>query len=179
MLAESENLLLPSAWAKESIVLSFWLILIMYQKRLLKCYMGDTGLLVSHAFSENEIASEELYKNIMNGRLSLNEGMLYENVISQMLYSKGRKLFFYTEYDRKSHRNSMEIDFLLSNESKTKFKVFPIEVKSAKNYTTTSLLDFKKKFGKKIGCCYIIHPKAYAKRKDGIICIPPYMAMCL
>lgn len=145
----------------------------------LKCYMGDTGLLVSHAFSENEIASEELYKNIMNGRLSLNEGMLYENVISQMLYSKGRKLFFYTEYDRKSHRNSMEIDFLLSNESKTKFKVFPIEVKSAKNYTTTSLLDFKKKFGKKIGCCYIIHPKAYAKRKDGIICIPPYMAMCL
>ncbi len=73
----------------------------------------------------------------------------------------------------------MEIDFLLSNESKTKFKVFPIEVKSAKNYTTTSLFDFKKKFGKKIGCCYIIHPKAYAKRKDGIICIPPYMAMCL
>ncbi len=56
--------------------------------------MGDTGLLVSHAFSENEIASEELYQNIMNGRLSLNEGMLYENVISQMLYSKGRKLFF-------------------------------------------------------------------------------------
>jgi len=145
----------------------------------LKCYMGDTGLLVSHAFSENEIASEQLYKNIMMGKLSLNEGMLYENAISQMLCSKGRKLFFYTEYDKDSHRNSMEIDFLLSNESKTKFKVFPIEVKSSKNYTTTSLLSFKHKFGKKIGQCYIVHPKAFSKRSDGIICVPPYMCMCL
>ena len=114
-----------------------------------KCYMGDTGLLVSHAFSENEIVSEQLYKNIMAGKLSLNEGMLYENVISQMLCAKGRKLFFYTEYDAKSHRNSMEIDFLLSNKSKTKFRVFPVEVKSSKNYTTSSLNCFKKKFGKK------------------------------
>lgn len=30
-----------------------------------KCYMGDTGLLVSLAFSENEIASQQLYKQIM------------------------------------------------------------------------------------------------------------------
>ena len=36
-----------------------------------KCYMGDTGLLVSHAFSENEIMDEQLYKQIMDGKLSL------------------------------------------------------------------------------------------------------------
>lgn len=29
----------------------------------LKCYMGDTGLLISHAFDENGIVSEEIYKN--------------------------------------------------------------------------------------------------------------------
>lgn len=144
-----------------------------------KCYMGDTGLLVSHAFSKNEIVSEQLYKNIMAGKLSLNEGMLYENVISQMLCAKGRKLFFYTEYDAQSHRNSMEIDFLLSNESKTKFRVFPVEVKSSKNYTTSSLNGFKKKFGKKIGQSYIIHPKAFARLPDGTICLPPYMVMFL
>ena len=40
--------------------------------------MGDTGLLVSHAFSENEIMNEQLYKQIMDGKLSLNKGMLYE-----------------------------------------------------------------------------------------------------
>ena len=40
-----------------------------------KCYMGDTGLLVSLAFAENN-----LYKQIMEGRLSINQGMLYENL---------------------------------------------------------------------------------------------------
>ena len=63
-----------------------------------KCYMGDTGLLVSLAFSENEIANQQLYKSIMDGKLSLNEGMLYENIIAQMLVAQGRKLYFYTQY---------------------------------------------------------------------------------
>lgn len=139
-----------------------------------KCYMGDTGLLVSLAFSENEIASQQLYKQIMNERLSLNEGMIYENMISQMIAAKGSKLYFYTRYSEEKHRNDIEIDFLLSNESKTNFRVFPIEVKSSKNYTTTSLSRFKEVFGKKIATQYIIHPKNYAI--DGeIIKIPPYM----
>lgn len=45
-----------------------------------KCYMGDTGLLVSLAFGENELAENNLYKQIMEGRLSINQGMLYENL---------------------------------------------------------------------------------------------------
>ncbi len=139
-----------------------------------KCYMGDTGLLVSLAFSENEIIEEQLYKQIMNDKLSLNEGMLYENVISQMITSKGRKLYFYTRYSEEKHRNDVEIDFLLSNESKTNFRVFPIEVKSSKNYTTTSLGRFKEIFGKKIATQYIIHPKNLMVEND-IIKIPPYM----
>jgi predicted AAA+ superfamily ATPase len=143
-----------------------------------KCYMGDTGLLVSLAFSENEIASNQLYKAIMNGKLSLNEGMLYENMIAQMIRAKGRQLYFYTEYDASAHRNSMEIDFLLSNESKTNFKVFPVEVKSSKNYTTTSLGKFKDKFKKRVGKSIIIHPKALQVDGD-ILKIPPYMTWCL
>lgn len=139
-----------------------------------KCYMGDTGLLVSLAFSENEIADQQLYRLIMNDRLSLNEGMIYENVISQMIASKGRKLYFYTHYSEEKHRNDIEIDFLLSNESKTNFKVFPIEVKSSKNYTTTSLGRFKEMFSKKIASQYIIHPKNLMVEGD-IIKIPPYM----
>ncbi len=139
-----------------------------------KCYMGDTGLLVSLAFSENEISDTQLYKHIMNGRLALNEGMIYENAISQMIASKGRKLYFYTRYSEEKHRNDVEIDFLLSNESKTNFKVFPVEVKSSKNYTTTSLGRFKDIFGKRISNQYIIHPKNFSV--DGeIIKIPPYM----
>ncbi len=139
-----------------------------------KCYMADTGLLVSLAFSENEIIDQQLYKQIMDGKLSLNEGMLYENIISQMISAKGRKLYFYTRYSIEKHRNDIEIDFLLSNESKTNFKVFPIEVKSSKNYTASSLGRFKEVFGKRIDMQYIIHPKNLSV-DDEIIKIPPYM----
>ncbi len=139
-----------------------------------KCYMGDTGLLVSLAFGENELTENQLYRQIMEGRLSLNEGMLYENIIAQMIAAKGRKLYFYTKYDATKHRNDIEIDFLLSNESKTKFRVFPIEVKSGKNYSTTSLNKFKDIYQKKIAAQYIIHPKNLAIDGD-IIKIPPYM----
>ncbi|MBR0092595.1 MAG: ATP-binding protein [Lachnospiraceae bacterium] len=142
-----------------------------------KCYMGDTGLLVSHAFSENEISDQNLYQQIMKGKLALNEGMIYENAIAQMLASKGKKLFFYTRYSRERHRNDIEIDFLLSNESRTNYKVHPVEVKSGKNYTTTSLGKFKELFGKRVGDRIIIHPKALSI-SDGIVRIPPYMIWC-
>ena len=95
-----------------------------------KCYMGDTGLLVSHAFDENELSDGELYKEILLDKLSINEGMLYENTIAQMLTANGHKLYFYTHYNKEKHRNDIEIDFLLSNNSKLKYKMYPIEVKS-------------------------------------------------
>ena len=139
-----------------------------------KCYMGDTGLLVSHAFSENEITDVQLYKQIMDGKLSLNQGMLYENVISQIITASGRKLYFYTRYSKKKHRNDIEIDFIISNESKTMFKISPIEVKSSKNYTTSSLLAFKEIFKKRIDTQIIVHPKNFSV-DDEVIKIPPYM----
>lgn len=79
-----------------------------------------------------------------------------------------------------SNQYDIEIDFLISNNSKLKYKLFPIEVKSSKNYTTTSLLRFKEKFKQRLGECYIIHPKNLCTKDDVfVLCIPPYMAMCL
>ena len=143
-----------------------------------KCYLGDTGLLVSLAFSENEISSEQLYQSIMRGKLALNEGMLYENMIAQILSTAGKKLYFYTRYNKKRHRNDIEIDFLLSNESKTKMKVLPMEVKSSKNYTTSSLGKFKEIYSKRIDHSYIIHPKSYSLEGD-VEKLPPYMLFCM
>lgn len=80
-----------------------------------KCYLGDTGLLVSHAFDENELLEDEVYKQILGDKLNMNEGMLYENAIAQMLTANGHKLYFYTHYNAEKHRNDIEIDFLLSN----------------------------------------------------------------
>lgn len=139
-----------------------------------KCYLGDTGLLVSLAFSENEITDQNLYKQIMDGKLSINKGMLYENMISQMLAAKGIKLYFYTRYNEAKHRNDIEIDFLISNNSKINFKINPIEVKSGKNYSTTSLTTFHGVYKKRIERQLIIHPKNLSIA-DGIIKIPPYM----
>lgn len=141
-----------------------------------KCYMGDTGLLISHAFSENEIVSSNLYRSIMNGNVSLNKGMIYENVVAQTLVALGKKLYFYSHYDEQSHRNDIEVDFLISNDSKTNVKVFPIEVKSTKNYTAISYGLFKERFGKRISKSFIIHPKQFAKDESGYK-LPPYMAM--
>ena len=148
------------------------------ERTSIKCYMGDTGLLVSHAFDENEIAEEELYKQILHDKLSINEGMLFENAVAQSLVANGHKLFFYTHYNDEKHRNDMEIDFILSNNSRTKQKLYPIEVKSGKRYTTDSLNEFLKKFHQRIGRAYIIHTKNLTI-KDEIICIPSYMAILL
>lgn len=144
----------------------------------IKCYLGDTGLLVSHAFDENELLEDEVYKQILTGKLGLNEGMIYENAIAQMLVANGHRLFFYTHYNGEKRRNDIEIDFIISNNSKTKYKMYPIEVKSGTHYSTESLLKFREKYKSRIGGCYVIHPRNLLE-KDGVLCIPPYMTICL
>ena len=139
-----------------------------------KCYLGDTGLLVSLTFSENELAENNLYKQIMDGNLSVNQGMFYENAIAQMLTAKGKKLYFYTKYSEEKHRNDIEIDFLLSNESKTRFRIVPIEVKSSKNYSASSLDKFCGLYRGRISGAMIIHPKNYVITEKTVK-IPPYM----
>lgn len=143
-----------------------------------KCYMGDTGVLISHTFDENEISDGELYREILFGKLSVNEGMFYENLIAQMLTAAGHKLYFYTHYDERQHRNDIEIDFLLSNGSKLKYKIYPVEVKSKDTYKTVSLRKFSDKFHERIGECIVIHPKNL-KMEGNTLYIPAYMSFCL
>ena len=108
----------------------------------LKCYLGDTGLLVSLAFDESELAAQDVHNRLLNDDIELNEGMIVENVIAQMLRAAGHKLYFYSRSDSEHRENHMEIDFLITE----KKKIAPIEVKSA-NYRSHSSLDkFRKKF---------------------------------
>ena len=139
-----------------------------------KCYMGDTGLLISMAFSENEIADNELYREILYGKLSTNEGMLFENVVAQMLVAAGHKLFFYTHYNEETKKKDIKIDFLLSNNSKLKYKVWPVEVKSSTRYFTTSLTRFDARFKPRIGGNYVIHIKNLKQEGDTLY-LPVYM----
>lgn len=93
--------------------------------------------------------------------------------------ASGHKLYFYNHYNEDKHRNDIEIDFIIISGDKTNVKISPIEVKSSKKYTTTSLEKFNLTFKKRISNSYIIHPKNLSIRDDGIICIPAYMTFCL
>ena len=50
-----------------------------------------------------------------------------------MLVAKGHKVCSYTHYFYEKHCNDIEMDFIISNNSKLKYKMYPIEVKSGKN----------------------------------------------
>ena len=139
-----------------------------------KCYMADTGLLVTHAFMDNSFTENELYKAILFDKLNINEGMIMENEVAQMLRANGHKLYFYSRSDSSHRENHMEIDFLIT-EGK---KIAPVEVKSG-NYRAHSSLDkFRKRFSAKIGNSYILYDKD-VMIKDGIVHLPFYMAMFL
>ena len=149
------------------------------KRNFVKCYMGDTGLLLTHTFDENNEEQTNYHKELLSDKLSINKGMFFENIIAQMLVSNGHKLYFYTRYNEEKHRNDIEIDFLLTTGNKVSQKLIPLEVKSSKSYKVESMKKFIEKFEDRIDKAYIIHPKNLSIREDGIICIPAYMTICL
>lgn len=145
----------------------------------LKCYMGDTGLLISHAFDENGIVSEEIYRKLLFDKLEVNKGMIVENIVAQMLAASGHKLYFYSNSSREDRDERMEIDFLISkNKIGNRHNISPIEVKSSKNYTLTSLRKFIKKFYDQTATPYVLHT-GDVKEEGGIVYLPLYMTPLL
>ena len=139
-----------------------------------KCYMADTGLLVTLTFMDKSYTDNELYRAILFDKMDINEGMLMENMVGQILRTKGHRLYFYSRSDSEHRENHMEIDFLIT-EGK---KIAPIEVKSG-NYRSHSSLDkFRTKFSSKVGQPYILYTKD-VMTKDNILHLPLYMAIFL
>lgn len=146
------------------------------ERTTLKCYMADTGLLISHAFNQKTIMGNELYLKLALGKLEVNEGMLTENVVAQMLRAAGHELFFFSRNSATSAQDKMEIDFLISKPVITnRHNISPIEVKSGNSYTITSLQKLKAKFAPMLAEAYVLHP-ADLEVKDGITYLPLYMA---
>ena len=145
----------------------------------MKCYMADTGLLISHAFDANEIVSEDLYRKILLDKLEMNSGMIVENIVAQMLRTAGHKLFFYSNASMTDKDSRMEIDFLIAKSKiTTRHNSSPIEVKSSARYTLTSLRKCIAKYGSYLSTAYVIHP-ADLKEEDNIIYLPLYMCPLL
>ena len=145
----------------------------------MKIYMGDTGLLISHAFDENGLVDEEVYKKILLGKLEINEGMVFENIVAQMLTASGHKLYFYSNASRNDKNMRMDIDFLITKGKVTsRHNISPIEVKSGKRYTFNSLKKFMDRYHEQLNTPYILHTSDLME-KEGIIYLPVYMAWLL
>lgn len=144
-------------------------------RTVLKCYYGDTGLLISLAFSARGIVTNEIYQKLMFDKLEIDEGMLVENVVAQMLKAAGHELFFYSNYDKEEAENRMQVDFLVQKEVVTsRHNISPIEVKSGSGYTLTSIQKCIKKFGQYLSTPYVLHTKD-VEQKDSLLYLPLYM----
>ena len=144
-----------------------------------KCYLNDTGLLISHAFDERGIVSEDLYRKLMFDKLEVNQGMLVENIVAQMLKAAGHNLFFFSNNSRTSAEDRMEIDFLITKPTTTsRHNISPIEVKSGSRYTLTSMTKCIAKYAKDLSTPYVLHDKD-VKVEDGIVYLPLYMTPLL
>ena len=142
----------------------------------LKCYMSDTGLLISHAFDENGIISAEVYQKILRDKLEFNSGMIIENIVAQALRTSGHKLYFYSNSSIDNKDDRMEIDFLIRKSKVTsRHNIVPIEVKSNQRYTLSSLKKCIEKYGSYITSPCVVHT-ADLKEENGILYLPLYMA---
>ena len=142
-----------------------------------KLYMGDTGLLVTQIMKSRDETEEDLYKALIIDNLSINQGMVIENMVAQMLRASGHELYFheylYTPEDSVREKK-YEIDFMTVK----KKKICPIEVKSSGYMSHKSFDYLAKKYQLKMQDRYIIYTKDL-KYKDEIMYIPIYMTMLI
>lgn len=138
-----------------------------------KMFLGDTGLFTTLAFIDKDFTENIIYEKLLNDKLDTDLGYLYKNIVAQMLYASGNKLFYYT-FPKNNSTHNYEKDFIITKKN----KVCPIEVKSSGYKTHASIDAFSNKFSSKIGQKYLIYTKDL--RKDGdLLCVPLYMTMFL
>lgn len=140
-----------------------------------KLYMADTGLLISHAFTEATIKAEELYRKLMHDKLEVNKGMLVENLVAQMLRAAGHRLYFFSSYSKTNAEEKMEVDFLVPKPViGSRHNIHPVEVKSTPRYALKSICRFKKKYENALAEPIVLHT-GDVKVEEGLVYLPLYM----
>jgi predicted AAA+ superfamily ATPase len=133
-------------------------------KNLLKLYMNDVGLLTGELYKYNIDA-------VMNDRLSVNLGSVYETVVASELKAHGIKQLFY--YDNKAHG---EVEFILDDYDNA--AVLPIEVKSGKDYTIHRALNtFLSNPDYRVRQAYVLSNAREISQKGCLTYLPVYFTM--
>ena len=132
-------------------------------RNLFKLFSNDVGLLASQY-------SEGVQLKILTGHDAINFGSIYENVVAQELLAHGfEELYYYNS------KKMGEVDFVVEYQG----EVFPIEVKSGKDY------DRHRALNNILDCSEYTIPEALVLCNDNIskrgkvLYIPIYMMMFL
>ena len=141
--------------------------------RKFKLFVCDTGLFTTLCFKDKEFTENIIYEKLLSDKLPTNLGYMYENVVAQILTSKGEALFYHTFMNERS-RHNYEIDFLISRKN----KICPLEIKSSGYNTHASLDAFCEKYSKFILEKYVVYTKDMRKEQD-ILYLPLYMTECI
>ena len=135
------------------------------QKRLVKLYMNDVGLLTNLLYGTNVNA-------VLQNIKSINLGAVYESVVAQEFAAHGYKLHYY------DNKQKGEVDFLIDDFSQ--LKVLPIEIKSGKDYTEHSALTtFLKTPDYGIDRAIVFSNERQIFKKNGVMYMPIYFCMFL
>lgn len=125
-----------------------------------KVYMRDTGLLVS-------MLEEGSQKDILDGKLGICKGAIFENVVADVFAKNGKRLHYY------ERNNSLEMDFFI----RLGDEPVAIEVKSSPNRKAKSMDTIISgglvKRGLKLAT------GNYGVVREGVETLPIYMAMFL
>ncbi|MBO4665085.1 MAG: ATP-binding protein [Bacteroidaceae bacterium] len=133
------------------------------QKRLVKLYLNDVGLLTNLLYGLNVNA-------VLQDIKSINLGTVYESVVAQELSAHGFKLHYY------DNKQKGEVDFLIDDYNS--LKVLPIEVKSGKDYTAHSALTkFLETPDYNIDRAIVFSNERTIFKKKGVTYLPIYYCM--
>ena len=135
------------------------------QKKLVKLYLNDVGLLTNILYELNVNA-------VLQDIKSINLGTVYESVVAQELAAHDFKLHYY------DNKNKGEVDFLVDD--RDNLTVLPLEIKSGKNYTEHSALtNFLETPDYGIDCAVVFSNEREIFKKKGVIYLPIYYCMFL
>lgn len=135
------------------------------QKRLVKLYLNDVGLLTNLLYDLNVNA-------VLQDIKSINLGTVYESVVAQELAAHGFKLHYY------DNKKKGEVDFLVDDYDH--LTVLPIEIKSGKDYTEHSALTkFLETPEYGIDHAIVFSNERKIFKKKGVTYLPVYYCMFL
>jgi predicted AAA+ superfamily ATPase len=129
------------------------------QNDVFKVYMRDTGLLTS-------MLEDGSQADIIDGRLGIYKGALYENIIADIFGKQGKKLYYF------EYRAQIEIDFFIRQNQ----YAAAVEVKSAGNTKSKSMDNIIRNYGVHRGIKLSSNNVKVSEKVDSL---PLYMAMFL